>query len=208
MSNEDLNNFVYEDEYLRYESYLKDFSKDKFDEFDAIAEKVGLDSKIKDLMDSKIVNETENQAALHPEYRRIYLYGLNGRTTMSSSINYDFESGKGFYEDINTELGSYNDSKEPVNIVSIGIGGSFEGPKLMLEASNKFIEFDKSMNFELFPLVSKSLTKSKLFIASTLFSSLNTSMIIVAVERVGEVPIPTFILLSMKVSAKFFNPAG
>ena len=148
MSKKKLNNFIYEDDYLRYESYLKGFSKEKFDEFNAIAEKVGLDSKIKDLMDSKIVNETENQAALHPEYRRIYLYGLNGRTTMSSSKNYDFESGKGFYEDINTELGSYNDSKEPVNIVSIGIGGSFEGPKLMLEASNKFIEFDKSMNFE------------------------------------------------------------
>ena len=62
--------------------------------------------------------------------------------------NYDFKSGNGFYEDINIELDSYEDSKEPVNIVSIGIGGSFEGPKLMFEASNPLIDFDKSMNFE------------------------------------------------------------
>ena len=70
MSKKELNNFIYEDEYLRYESYLKGFSKEKFDEFDAISEKVGLDSKIKDLMNSKIVNETENQAAWHPKYKK------------------------------------------------------------------------------------------------------------------------------------------
>ena len=72
MSSKELNNFIFEDEYLKYESYLKGFSKEKFDEFDAIAEKIGLDSKIKDLMDSKIVNETENQAALHHVYRDLY----------------------------------------------------------------------------------------------------------------------------------------
>ena len=47
MSKKELNSFIYEDEYLRYESFLKGFSKEKFDEFDAIAEKVGLDSRIK-----------------------------------------------------------------------------------------------------------------------------------------------------------------
>ena len=138
MSKKELNNFIYEDDYLRYQSYLKGFSKEKFDEFDAIAEKVGLVSKIKDLMDSQIVNETENQAALHPQYRNQNF----------SSKNYDFKSGNGFYEDINIELDSYEDSKEPVNIVSIGIGGSFEGPKLILEASNPLIDFDKSMKFK------------------------------------------------------------
>ena len=138
MIKKELNNFIYEDEYLRYESYLKGFSNEKFDEFDEIAVKVGLDSKIKDLMNSKIVNETENQAALHPQYRNQNF----------SSKNCDFKSDNRFYEDINIELDSYEDSKEPVNIISIGIGGSFEGPKLMLEASNPFIDFDKSMQFE------------------------------------------------------------
>ena len=151
MSSKELNNFIFEDEYLKYESYLKGFSKEKFDEFDAIAEKIGLDSKIKDLMDSKIVNETENQAALHPEYRRIYLHGLpetNRDVFMSSSKNDDFESGKKFYEDIKRDLENYKESKEPVNIISIGIGGSFEGPKLMLEAANPFTDLDISMKFE------------------------------------------------------------
>tara|TARA_B100001989_G_scaffold167486_1_gene120608 strand:+ start:2429 stop:3850 length:1422 start_codon:yes stop_codon:yes gene_type:complete len=137
MSKKELNNFIYEDEYLRYESYLKGFSKEKFDEFDAISEKVGLDSKIKDLMNSKIVNETENQAALHPQYRNQYF----------SSENYDFESGMEFYGSIYYELDKLSDegSLERINIVSIGIGGSFEGPKLMLEASTS--QFDMSALF-------------------------------------------------------------
>ena len=67
MSKKELNSFIYEDEYLRYEPYLKGFSKEKFDEFDAIAEKVGLDSRIKDLMNSKIINETEDQADISLE---------------------------------------------------------------------------------------------------------------------------------------------
>ena len=56
------------------------------------------------------------------------------------------KDGKKFYENI-AELDSYKDSKEPVNIVSLGIGGSFEGPKLLFEASNPFID-DKSMKFD------------------------------------------------------------
>ncbi len=151
MIKKELNNFIYEDEYLRYESYLKGFSNEKFDEFDEIAVKVGLDSKIKDLMNSKIVNETENQAALHSEYRRIYLHDLPGTSRdifMSSAKNYDFESGKKFYEDIEKEHLSTTECEDPVNIISIGIGGSFEGPRLMLEASNPLIDFDTSMRFE------------------------------------------------------------
>ena len=130
MSKKELNNFIYEDDYLRYESYLKGFSKEKFDEFDAIAEKVGLDSKIKDLMDSQIVNETENQAALHPQYRNKHF----------SSKNYDFKSASGFYESIRKELHKTFDKTDVdgVNIVSIGIGGSFEGPKLMFEATGLY----------------------------------------------------------------------
>ena len=56
--------------------------------------------------------------------------------------------------------------------------------------------------------VSKSVTKSKLLIASTLdiSSSFVTSRIIV--DNVEEVvPTPTLILFCTEVSAKFFNPA-
>ena len=135
MSKKELNNFIYEDDRLRYESYLKGFSKEKFDEFDAIAEKVGLDSKIKDLMDSKIVNETENQAALQHEYREMHMLDSDGALPdnfMSSSNNYDcgdLEIGVDFYDNIKAELCKDDDE---VNIISIGIGGSFEGPRFCL----------------------------------------------------------------------------
>ena len=152
MSKKELNSFIYEDEYLRYESFLKDFSKEKFDEFDAIAEKVGLDSRIKDLMNSKIVNETENQAALHHEYRELYKRDRDGALPdnfMSSSKNYDFgnpSDGVDFYNNIDEELCKDGD----VNIISIGIGGSFEGPKLMLESNtytNRYHQRFEGLNF-------------------------------------------------------------
>ena len=153
MSKKEFNNFIYEDDYLRYESYLKGFSKEKFDEFDAIAEKVGLDSKIKDLMDSQIVNETENQAALHHEYREMYEWDSDGALPdnfMSSSKNYDFgnpSDGIDFYDNIEAELRKDDDE---VNIISIGIGGSFEGPRLMLESNtyaNRYHERFEGLNF-------------------------------------------------------------
>jgi len=138
MSIKELNDFVYEDEYLRYESYLKEFTKEKFEEFEVKANKIGLKSKIEDLMNSKIVNETENQAALHPQYR----------SGVFSSKNYDSDSGVKFYEDITKELEMLDkESKEQVNIISIGIGGSFEGPRLILEATNPNIH-RSAMNFK------------------------------------------------------------
>ena len=152
MSKKELNSFIYEDEYLRYEPYLKGFSKEKFDEFDAIAEKVGLDSRIKDLMNSKIINETEDQAALHHEYRKMYERDSDGELPdnfMSSSKNYDFgnpSDGVDFYNNIDAELCKDGD----VNIISIGIGGSFEGPKLMLESNtytNRFHQRFEGLNF-------------------------------------------------------------
>ena len=152
MSKKELNSFIYEDEYLRYESFLKDFSKEKFDEFDAIAEKVGLDSRIKDLMNSKIINETEDQAALHHEYRKMYERDSDGELPdnfMSSSKNYDFgnpSDGVDFYNNIDAELCKDSD----VNIISIGIGGSFEGPRLMLESNtytNRFHQRFEGLNF-------------------------------------------------------------
>ena len=152
MIKKEFNNFIYEDEYLRYKSYLKDFTKEKFEEFDEQAKKIGLESRIKDLMDSKIVNETENQAALHPEYRQMHQFDSDAALPdnfMSSSKNYDFESANDFYMDISEMI-----KKEPgakINIISIGIGGSLEGPKLMLESNiytNRYHQKNKQLNFD------------------------------------------------------------
>ena len=155
MSKEKSNNFVYEDKFLSYKSYLRDFTKEKFQEFSIKANKIGLDSKIKDLMNSKIVNETENQAALHPEYRKMYVWDDDAslpNNFMKSSENYDFgdlESGVDFYQNIEDEIDK--DPNKKVNIISIGIGGSLEGPKLMLESNtytNRYHKTDKGLNFD------------------------------------------------------------
>ena len=71
--------------------------------------------------------------------------------------------------------------------------------------------FDNSINFDLFGLVSKSLTKSKMFIASTLCLSSKPSILLTSrtiVSFVDAVDMPYSTLLSSDVSAKFFNPAG
>ena len=111
-----------------------------------------MDSRIKDLLNSKIVNETENQAALHHEYREMYKWDRDGALPdnfMSSSKNYDFgnpSDGVDFYNNIDEELCKDGD----VNIISIGIGGSFEGPKLMLESNtytNRYHQRFEGLNF-------------------------------------------------------------
>jgi glucose-6-phosphate isomerase len=155
MNKEKSNNFVYEDEFLSFESYLKDFTKEKFKEFSLKANKIGLNSKIKNLMNSKIVNETENQAALHPEYREMCLWDDDASLPdnfMKSSKNYNFGDigdGVDFYRNIEDEI--HKDPNIKVNIISIGIGGSLEGPKLMLESNtytNRYHKRLKGLNFD------------------------------------------------------------
>lgn len=106
MSAKESTNFVFENDILRYESYLTGFTNFLFDQFNAKSDELNLKLKIEDLINGKEVNFTESQAALHPRYRK------------------DFN--------LNTSLPEINlDCK---NIVVLGIGGSFEGPKLLLES--------------------------------------------------------------------------
>ena len=62
--------YTYEDNILRYEFRNNDFTNDLYKEFDHKAVKLGLNSKIDDLLSGKVVNLTENQAAFHPKYRK------------------------------------------------------------------------------------------------------------------------------------------
>ena len=102
MSIEETKNFVFENDTLRYESYLRGFSESLFNEFDAKSNALNLKLKIENLINGAEVNFTESQAAWHPKYRK------------------DFNSKTPFQ-------GKTLDYK---NIVILGIGGSFEGPKL------------------------------------------------------------------------------
>ena len=62
--------YTYENNILRYEFRNNDFTNDLYKEFDHKAIKLGLNSKIDDLLSGKVVNLTENQAAFHPKYRK------------------------------------------------------------------------------------------------------------------------------------------
>ena len=105
----DFINYVFENDVLSYKSYIKDFTDEIYQEFNAKSEKVDLLSKIDDLFSGKKVNNTEDLAAWHTKLRD----------------EYSIDVGDHKYIEL-----FYSAS----NIVTIGIGGSFEGPKLLIEA--------------------------------------------------------------------------
>ena len=107
--------FKFESEFLNYQPYLKNFSSQHYKIFDELAFKLDLQGSIDDLFAGEVVNKTENRPALHHQYR------------------------------INQQLQEFNFKKitEPFikkikkdgfkNIITFGIGGSYEGPKLLQE---------------------------------------------------------------------------
>ncbi len=103
-------NIIFENNLLTCKSYINKFSSEFYDEIDSKAADIDLNSKINDLFDGKQVNCTENLGAWHPKYRSTY---------KSDNSNEK-------YIDI---------FQSATNVVSIGIGGSFEGPKLLIECA-------------------------------------------------------------------------
>jgi len=122
--NEDSNNkfsFKFESEFLNYQSYLRDFSPHHYKIFEQLSVELGLEESISDLFNGKVVNKTENRAALHHKYRH------------NSALNeFDF-SGivKPFINKI--KKGGFQ------NIITFGIGGSCEGPKLLHEYTSNHL---------------------------------------------------------------------
>ena len=101
-----LTDYIYKNDVLNYESHLNGFSDSKFQSLDSKSKELDLELKIDDLLTGKIINFSENQAAWHPKYRR------------------KFDSIPARKE---------NKSKYK-NVITLGIGGSFEGPKLLIES--------------------------------------------------------------------------
>ena len=108
-----LDNYFFENDLLRYESHLKGFNISIFNELNSKFEELDVNSKIEDLFTGKHVNYTEDQAAWHPKYR-------------ASSPNWPSKQLSEFID--NGLLDGV------LNIVVLGIGGSFEGPKLLVES--------------------------------------------------------------------------
>ena len=63
-------NYLFENSVLNFESFTNDFTQELYNEFDNKSKELNLRSKIHDLLDGKIDNENENQAARHPKYKK------------------------------------------------------------------------------------------------------------------------------------------
>ena len=130
MSKETPKNFAYEDNMLQYEFRNNDFTEDLYKEFDRKAIKLGLNSKIDDLLSGRVVNLTENQSAFHPKYRK-----NKGFIHEFIKSDTDFAPDRECLKD--QALSNFADEvakSNAENIVSLGIGGSYEGPKLLIES--------------------------------------------------------------------------
>ncbi len=111
--------FKFESEFLDYQPYLKGFSSEHYKLFDELGYKLDLKDSINDLFDGEIVNKTENRQALHHQYR------INQK---AQEFNF-----KKITEPYIKRI--KNDGFK--NIITFGIGGSYEGPKLLQEFTNK-----------------------------------------------------------------------
>ena len=122
MIKENLASCIFENDRVSFISYVNEFTHDLYNEFDLNAKKIGLHSKIDHLLSGEEVNFTEGLAAWHPKYRAEY--NPNKSITPSSRVK-------------QSELINFYDlCSNAKNIITIGIGGSFEGPKILLENIN------------------------------------------------------------------------
>ena len=111
--------FKFQSELLNYQPYLKDFSASHYKLFDELALQLNLQGSINDLFDGGVVNKTENRQALHHQYR------FNPKAK-----EFDFKKiTEPFIKRIKKDGFK--------NIITFGIGGSYEGPKLLQEFTNK-----------------------------------------------------------------------
>ena len=129
MNSEKISNYQFENDFLYCQSFVKGFVEKNFQEFDEVAKEIGLTKKIDDLISGKIVNNTENKSALHPKYR-----SCDENIKISENlIDAEVKASKFFSSRWNE---CKNNGYKSINIVTLGIGGSFEGPKLLLESLN------------------------------------------------------------------------
>ena len=107
--------FCYKSDFLEYKSYLSNFSTDQYQLFDALFDELKIQDSIRSLLNGAIVNQTENRPALHHRYR------------CSDPIpEFNFKK-------ICAPLLRQIKIDKYQNIITFGIGGSYEGPKLLQE---------------------------------------------------------------------------
>ena len=118
---------LYSNNNLEYKSSLRGFNSELFSLFKSQYDDLKVPQSIQSIFKGDIVNETENQSALHHVYRDLYASSSNNYATQDliESCRLNIEKSIRLKQDLI--------KKGIKNIVTIGIGGSFEGPKLLLE---------------------------------------------------------------------------
>ena len=159
MSKSNLLTCVYKNEKVTFKSYSSEFTDELYEEFELKAKKINLESKIDNLFSGRKVNFTEDLAAWHVRYRDEY-----NPSILNTPSNKDQESAI---------LNLYDLCSAAKNIVTIGIGGSFEGPKMLLEMADLH---DKNVNFlfitgsdpvEFYKKINKLKQRETIFIVSS-----------------------------------------
>ena len=133
---------------IQLESLLFDYSKNRITEKTMaylidLAKSRGLEDKIKAMFSGERINITENRAVLHTALRNrantpVYVDGEN----VMVKINEVLAKMRKFSEAVRFGEFKGHTGKKLTNIVNIGIGGSDLGPKLAVEAFNKYKEMD------------------------------------------------------------------
>ena len=124
---EEIYQYKYSNNILEYQSFLRGFNKNLFSLFKSHYDALEVMQSIQALFQGEIVNETENQAALHHVYRDIYA------SSPKNYVSQDLVESCRFNIEKCIQLKEDFIKKGIKNIVTIGIGGSFEGPKLLIE---------------------------------------------------------------------------
>jgi glucose-6-phosphate isomerase len=126
-ANDSIYKYSFNTQHLSYKSLLKGFNSDIFKLFNTHYQELKISESIQSLFKGDIVNETENQSALHHLYRDLY------NTAPKNFVLKDLIESCRFNIKKCINLKEKLLKRGIKNIVTIGIGGSFEGPKLLIE---------------------------------------------------------------------------
>jgi len=107
--------FSYKSDFLEYKSYLNNFSSEQYKLFDDLFSELAVQVSIQRLFAGDIVNNTEDRPASHHRYRDI-----------DPIPEFNFKK-------ICAPLLRQIKKEKYQNIIMFGIGGSYEGPKLLQE---------------------------------------------------------------------------
>ena len=110
----------YSDQFIKFKSYNMIYSNEVKSLFNKIYKEINVDESVEALISGDLVNESENRAAFHPKLRN----------QSEQFLKTGFPKIKKLKDELVT-----NNKK---NIVILGIGGSYEGSNLLLEALKSF----------------------------------------------------------------------